>query len=348
MNDGHRSLIRALSGAAAALVAACSFAAQTGTTETVANPAKSAPILRGSNGAAAKWASVVAAAGKADVILLGEQHTDAIAHQVQLALLKDILAAQPRTALSLEFLERNEQPLIDRYQAGTLSQPDFIRETSSTDVAGKGSWVRFYQPLIDAATAAKAPVVGANPPRRLAKLARDKGFDALKALPPEEQANYTLPVTVPTRRERERFLEQMTNAAMMGHGGGSSKVTEADAAPFLRSQELWNATMAASILKARDAGAPKVVHVVGAFHIDEFGGIVRELRARSPKLKILTVLLEPDVASPVRGRANYVVRTTPPASDDGASTATVAARPDDAAQASDLRSAVLPALRPDG
>jgi len=178
------------------------------------------PARRGSDGKAVSWASVLEAAGAADVILLGEEHTDGVAHAAQLKFLKEVLAREPQTALSLEFLERDEQPIIDRYLSGTLAQADFIQETDSANAAGPNNWVRWYQPLVDAAAAVKAPVVGANPPRYLAKLAREKGYEALKALPAQEQAYFTLPVTEPTPRERKRFLAEMREAAK-SHGAGS-------------------------------------------------------------------------------------------------------------------------------
>lgn len=269
------------------------------------------PAYRGSDGAPLSWPDVLGAAAWADVVLVGEVHTDAVAHRLQLELLRDITAHEPRTTLSLEFLERNEQPLIDAYLDGSLSRQDFIEKTKSANGSGEGGWEKFYQPLVDWNQGIGARVIGANPPRALAKLAREKGFDALRELPTEEQPNFTLPSTVPTKREKKRFRDTIVNSAV-AHGSSESEVSDELVASFERAQELWNSTMAASILAEHERGAPRIVQIVGGFHIDEYGGIVRELRHNKPNLRILTILLEPDLGASVPDRADIIINTKEP------------------------------------
>lgn len=265
-------------------------------------------IFRGSDGKAIGWNDLTEAVAWADVVLVGEVHTDPVAHALQLELQRDILKSQPRTTLSLEFLERNEQSFIDSYLSGDISREEFIEKTgSSTASTVKDGWIRWYQPLIDEAKAASTRVIGANPPRSLVRLAREKGWDALKDVPAEEQGFFALPQTVPPEREIALFREQLIAAAKAhGHGG---EVSDEELAKFLRAQELWNATMADSILAEHERGAPKVLHIVGGFHVEQGGGIVRELRHRRPGLRTLVIQLDPDWETPPEGRADIVIHT---------------------------------------
>jgi hypothetical protein len=80
-----------------------------------------------------------------------------------------------------------------------------------------------------------------------------------------------------------------------------------------RSQMLWDATMAASIARARPSRTAKVVHIVGQFHSDFEGGTVLELRRRLPLARILTISMqraEPDALREEDiGRADVIIYT---------------------------------------
>ncbi len=86
-----------------------------------------------------------------------------------------------------------------------------------------------------------------------------------------------------------------------------------DASAMFRAQELWDATMAASILKAAKDGKGKVIHLAGAFHSDFGGGLLQRLRGNGPDLPILTVSLVPAHSRRLRradrGRADVLVYT---------------------------------------
>jgi uncharacterized iron-regulated protein len=254
-------------------------------------------------------AELVRAALEADVILLGEVHTDSIGHRFKHRFFRDILRQTQGTALSLEFLQRTEQSRVDDYLAGRLSRSKFVQSLASKESGGPGGFLRWYQPLVDLAREAKVPVIAANPPRELARLARVEGYQALKRLPESDQANFDLPVTRPDRAEYQRFAKQISqHSSAHGHKGADRKTVNS----FLRSQELWNSTMAASILRGLDKpGVNRMVHVVGGFHIDNYGGIVRELRARRPALRILTIQIEPDPTRITAGRADFLVLSAP-------------------------------------
>jgi uncharacterized iron-regulated protein len=87
-----------------------------------------------------------------------------------------------------------------------------------------------------------------------------------------------------------------------------------DIDPGFRSQLLWDATMGDSIARAlRTPRTKKVVHLVGQFHSDFSGGTVKEVRARRPIARVLTVSMQRSDGAFLRerdeGRADVVIYT---------------------------------------
>lgn len=249
-------------------------------------------MFDGRTGKALNWDDLTQAVRWAEVTFLGERHDDAIGHAVQLAIVEDVFAdTRTASALSLEMLERNEQAIVNQFLAGEIDQTEFMTMTNSENWAGEGSWVRWYQPIIDAAIARDAIVVAANAPREYVRRARE-GYASILIVPQEEARLFSLPRSKHEgTRYRERFFDLMSGGMGGGaHGGG---MTPEMVEGIFRSQLLWDATMADSIDRTLDLGAKRVVHLIGGFHIEYEGGTVLELKARRPQTRILTVSLVP-------------------------------------------------------
>jgi uncharacterized iron-regulated protein len=252
-------------------------------------------MFEGSSGRALTWSDLMAAASWADAVFIGERHDDPIAHAVQLAVFEDLAAGYPGTALALEHLERHEQPIVDRYLAGEIGVDEFIDSTKSRNWAGKDTWVRFFQPLVDAADEAGSPVVAANAPRDFVRRARSEGYAALEALPALERAQFAVPVTdrgnlLNDRWQdrwdayRQRFRDLMGSGEDLADGEVVARLDSV----FL-SQAMWDGTMGASAADALERGAPKVVLCAGCFHVERDGGTVLQLEARRPRARVLTI-----------------------------------------------------------
>lgn len=246
-------------------------------------------MLDGRTGRALAWSDVIRAVEWADVTMLGERHDDAVAHAVQLAIVEDALAGTgAHGAVALEMLERNEQGYVDDYLVGRIDQATFIELTNSADWAGPGSWVKWYQPIIDAAAARGAKVIAANSPREYVRAARG-GYASILLRPRSETDLFSIPRSRHEgTRYRERFFDLMSGGMGGGHGGG---MTAEQLEGIFRSQLLWDATMADSIARAMERGAKRVILLAGGFHIEAEGGTVLELRARRPKTRILTITM---------------------------------------------------------
>jgi uncharacterized iron-regulated protein len=175
-----------------------------------AEAARSLPMFTGAGGTALGWKDLMDAVAWADVVIIGEQHDDEVGHAVQLAVVQDTVARWPRSVLSMEMLERDEQPLIEDYFDGIIDAEQFARLTFSESWAGDGSWQAWYQPMIDAARDGGGRVVAANAPRRYVKLARTHGYTRLDALPRDRRRWVNHPARLPEGLYRKRFWEVMT------------------------------------------------------------------------------------------------------------------------------------------
>ncbi len=172
------------------------------------------PMYTGDDGTRMGWADLINAIEWADVIIVGEQHDDAVGHAVQTAIMQDTVAGWPGSALSLEMLERDEQPLIADYFEGIIDAKTFAKLSHSENWGAKGKWPDWYQPTIDAAKDGGGRVVAANAPRRYVKLARKEGYTRLDALPSARRRWVNHPNELPGGQYRERFWEIMSMPAI--------------------------------------------------------------------------------------------------------------------------------------
>jgi uncharacterized iron-regulated protein len=276
-------------------------------------------MYSGRTGQPINWSDLRQAFAWADVIIVGEEHDDAVGHAVELAVVHDVVCSHSRAALSMEMFERDEQPVVNDYLEGIIDAESLEKLTLSTNWGGEGKWAAWYQPMIECAKEHDARIVAANAPRRYVRLARTDGYDRLRALPPPRREFFDLPGELKDQGYVDRFVEVMSNN---GHDAAGIRRSREEVEEIMGAQLVWDATMAASIARAKRGGATKIVHIVGQFHSDYNGGTVQELRRRSPGVKILTITMQRDdgisLRAEDRDRADVVICTgpRPPEPDD--------------------------------
>lgn len=214
---------------------------------------------------------------QADVVLLGEQHNDALAHWLELQVAKDLLRLKKPgfLVLGLEMFERDVQPLVAQYAAGTLPDSAFERQARPWP-----NYATDYRPLLQFARASKIPVFGTNAPRPFARTVAQGSLKALDKLPAADRA---LLAPLPLKVDYE--LPGYKNmAAMFGgnaHGGAGGQT-------IIQAQALKDATMAHFITQSRQPGQT-LLHLNGSYHSDHHDGIVAYLRQYAPKLRVKTI-----------------------------------------------------------
>ncbi len=131
------------------------------------------------NGNESSLDAVISRALESDVVLVGEEHNDPLAHYLQAQLLKALVERSDDrpVALSLEMFERDVQHVVDEYLEDEISESHFKK-------SGR-AWSNYdtdYKPLIEAAREADIPVIAANAPRRYVNRVSREGAESLESL----------------------------------------------------------------------------------------------------------------------------------------------------------------------
>ncbi|WP_394758365.1 ChaN family lipoprotein [Flavobacterium sp.] len=226
-------------------------------------------IIFDGNGREASYKDMLKASEKAEVVLFGEEHNNAIAHWLQLELTKD-LAEKKQLVLGAEMLEADNQKQLDQYLKGEINQ----KQLDST----ARLWPNYktdYKPLVDFAKTKKIAFIATNIPRRFASLVYKNGFSALDNLTVEEKS-WIAPMPISYDAKLPGYIKMLAMAE--GHGGEN----------LPKSQASKDATMAYFILKNKKPETT-FIHYNGTYHSDNFEGINWYLLQKEPKLKIVTI-----------------------------------------------------------
>lgn len=231
---------------------------------------------------------------KADVVLFGELHDNALNHWLELQVAKDLYAVRNDLVLGLEMFEADDQIVLNEYLNGTIEEKHLLAEAKVWD-----NYKNDYRPLIEFAREKKLKAIATNIPRRYANLVYRKGIVALNSLP-EDVKKWMAPLPV------EIDLNLPGYSSMTTMGGHGSNVNGANMAS---SQAVKDATMAHFIVKNRSG---IFLHFHGAYHSQNYEGISWYLKKYDPALTILTIHpVEQDSVEKLedtnRNKANYII-----------------------------------------
>lgn len=225
------------------------------------------------DGSETDFEDMVEAAMEADIIFFGEQHNNPICHWLQLKLTQELFnEKKSNLILGAEMFEADDQFKIDEYFAGYVNTKSFEKESRLWN-----NYQTDYKPLLEFARENKLRFVATNIPRRYASAVSREGLTILDSLP-EESKKYIpeLPIEVDMELPGYKKMAQMM-------GGGSHGIK------FLpEAQAVKDATMAHFILENFTKGKT-FIHYNGAYHSDDFEGIVWFIRQHNPEIRIMTI-----------------------------------------------------------
>ena len=246
------------------------------------------------NGKKVKYEKMLDAAGEADVVFFGELHNDPIAHWLQYELTKDLYHKKgSELVIGAEMFESDNQLILDEYFADLISEDKFEDEARL--------WPNYktdYKPIVQFAKIHDLTFVASNIPRRYANSVYKQGVSVLDSLY-QEALQYIAPQ--PFYYDTTLSCYADLRVEQNGHGGVN----------FCDAQALKDATMAHFILMNRNRGI-LFLHLNGAYHSDNFEGILYFLSRENPLLKIVTIStvnqkkvkkLEEDH----KGKANFIL-----------------------------------------
>jgi len=200
---------------------------------------------------------------EADVVLLGEEHT-AMDQKLLHAEIVDAVAATGRSVvLAMEFFERADNPVLERWARGEIDDRELLEETGWYDRGGY-RW-EYYRPVMEVARARGMTIVGANVSREIPRAVNRGG---LAGLSDEQRLEVGEVDTDGSPQHRYLIARYFGDTVAMLPPGWFENMYAA--------QCLWDVVMARSVLAEVRDGAT-VVLVVGSGHIAYDLGIPRRL-----------------------------------------------------------------------
>lgn len=255
----------------------------------------------------------------ADIVFVGEQHDDPATHRMELAILEGVARRRDSVVLALEMWERDVQPLLDRYLAGSATEAELLKEGRP--------WKNYavdYRPLVELARLKSWPVVASNSPRWLASLVSRQGLAALDTLAPPVRTQVAEAVSCPEDDYFGKFKAVMGDMSTHLPAGVSPDSADARLMRTYHAQCLKDETMGESVARAWAPGR-LVIHYNGAFHSDFKLGTAERARERASRAEVVVITALPvtdldrlDPSKAERKRADYLLYVLAPVKADSA------------------------------
>jgi uncharacterized iron-regulated protein len=219
----------------------------------------------------------------ADVIYIGETHSDRASHEYELDLIRGMIRRGIRFAVGWEMFDRSQQADLDRFDQHKLSLNDLLTQTGF-----EKSWSRYsplYAEILKTTGKAKIKNVALNAPSGLAhKVARGEPLSST------EESEIPKEFTVPAGAY-QNFVQLL---------GDHPGIQEGDLSRFFAAQNLWDQTMARTILEFRQKyPKTKLLVLTGRGHVKGGFGIPNYVSQRSSAKQL--VLFPPTATDIARG-----------------------------------------------
>jgi uncharacterized iron-regulated protein len=227
-----------------------------------ARHAKPEAIMRG-NGETADAEALWDDLRKATVVHFAETHDHVRGHELELEAVRQLSRDKGDLAVGLEMFPKALQPVLDKWNAGELSEWEFLE-----GVNWYKSWgfpYRLFRPIFLFCKEHKIPLVALNAP---ADLNRKVGRGGLKSLTDEERAVLPAEIVLTDAEHRRTFEEAMP------HHPGMRIDT------FYEAFCVWDETMADSGAAWLKAHGGRLLVIAGSGHIRHRRGIPDRLRRR--------------------------------------------------------------------
>jgi uncharacterized iron-regulated protein len=245
---------------------------------------------------------LIARLSNVSLIYVGEIHTSAEDHKVQLKLLQKLSQGGRCVELGMEMFPATAQSVLDGYINGQMSEEDFLKEVGWEEVWGFP--YSLYRDLVDWQKQRHMAVLGLNAPSRVVRKIAHNGLDSLT---PEERSRVAREFHLDDPRNRLRVRQAFT-----AHEKNGIKDFES----FFEAQLAWEETMSQTIAEHLAKMNPKckIVVVIGKGHISDRLGVPYLTRLRIPHeyRTVAPVPIDYPFSTLDPNLADYVVMTNKP------------------------------------
>lgn len=204
-----------------------------------------------------------------EVVFVGEEHTNAEAHAVQLAVLRALADSGRAVTVAVEMLPWTQQAVLDEWVAGRLTEDEFLARSGW--YASWGHHWNYYREIFAFARDRGLPMAAVNAPRELVRRIRADGFGVIGS-----DATRFPPAIAPVTDEYRQLF-----TASFG-SGDALHTSPAALEGLLRAQLAWDAAMgwnARQALRANPRPGAVVVVLLGTGHVAYGLGAERQARA---------------------------------------------------------------------
>jgi uncharacterized iron-regulated protein len=207
--------------------------------------------------------------GATRVIFIGESHDQIEHHRIQVRMIHDLVAKEKDVVIGMEMFERSQQPTLDRWSQGLLTEEAFLKEVRWDSTWGVD--YELYKDILDEAKNRHLKILGLNVPRDLVRSVAENGMQGLS---PEDRK--LLPEMDVANRQHRAYIASI----FRGHEKGSAK----DFENFYEAQCLWDEGMAQSLsefLDSPQAEGKTLLVFAGTGHVVFGFGIPNRLYRRT-------------------------------------------------------------------
>jgi len=250
-------------------------------------------IIHLGSGKVLSFDQLVQELGSNDLIFIGEVHVNPEHHLMQVQLLQALWTRYGSLGVAMEFFETHDQPTLDGYMEGSLTEEEFLKGVDWS--RGWGFHYHFYRPLLLLVKGKGGRILAMNAPGEVVRKVARSGIESLS---PQERGTISERIDLENSGHRA-YLKEVYGAH--SHGG----LRNFDY--FYQAQCVWEETMAQNIAKFLEGNRKKTVVFAGNGHIIyKFG--IPERTLRRTEVSMVTLLLSPwsSERSLKAGAADYV------------------------------------------
>jgi uncharacterized iron-regulated protein len=244
------------------------------------------------------------------VVFVGEAHDQIEHHHIELRIIQELLAKGKDLVVGMEMFSRSQQPVLDRWSQGGLTEREFRNQTHWDMTWGFD--YPLYKGILDEAKNHHLKVLALNVEREWVSNVAKNGIQGLS----DEDRN-KLPEMDLTDKDHRAYIRRIYDS----HRGGLAK----DFEHFYESQSLWDEGMAETLsefLQSPEGQNKTIVVIAGNGHVVFDFGTPKRFYRRTPfPFKTLVMkewTKEPDmdlVSSPTPAPLAdflWVTRSNPP------------------------------------
>lgn len=236
---------------------------------TIREPIGAEEIFRLPDGDLISFHQLLSDLEPSSVVFMGETHDQIEHHHSQVKILQGFIERNRDVVVGMEMFERSQQPILDQWTEGKLTEEEFLKEVKWETTWGMD--YNLYKGILDEAKTHRLKVLCLNIER---DLVRRVGQQGVAGLSPEERAK--LPEMDLSDKEHRHYMASIYK----GHQGGSAK----DFENFYQAQCLWDEAMAETLsrfLRSSEGEGKTVLVIAGSGHVAFDFGIPKRFYRRT-------------------------------------------------------------------